>query len=474
VSGIVWIMTTQNTPNTNDSTIILAGAAADGHGALAGWRGQGRVERATLLAALAEAGLPESWAPRSKSAVGHAGAVVDRCSHSGLIARRARGAAWERPPAGGRRRDYAARWVVAVNQAAAGRIGASVGTVAVVAELRDGSDDLHVTHDEHPDFAALADRIRAEYRAARDAEAYDSHDVTDWLRAVLVRECGAARFGSCLYVPAHGRDVAERLCAALSARWGVEWIAPLLPVATSSQLSAGLARGLDQDAAAVEADLASERAAARAKQRTEVSPTVAVRLLGLASAVADRCDRYEPLCGAPALAPVRARLAALRSELDRLADSTSVRGSLIEMDGAPTKAAARVSTRPASAVAAADRALDARRAEQAAPAAEEVLPPGWMPPGVVTWVAELAAHEAAQAAPVPARTVTEALVAATADLDEGCDAGRLVRRVVAQLAAGEVTEEQVRPRLQAMTGERWAPVAAQVLALLDAPAARAA
>jgi hypothetical protein len=474
---------TNSTSNTQtDSTIVLAGAAAEGHGALAGWRGQGRIDRAQLLAALAEAGLPEEWAPRAKSAVGHAGTVVERCSHTGLIARRARKAAWERDPEGAKRRDYAARWLVAVSRASvAGEVGASVGTTVLVAELRDASDDLVVTHADHPDWVALAERVRAEYRAARDAETLESHDVTEWLRRVLVERCGAARFGACLYVPRAGREVAERLSAALSTRWGQEWISPLLPVATSAQLAAGLARGLEHDAAQVAAELVSERADARRKQRTDVSPATAARVLSLAAQVADRADRYEPLCGAAALAPVRAALAALRAELEPLAGAAAQRFSLLELGDAPEIAAAPVPARPASARAAADRALEERRAAARAEAAPEVvLDRDWTPPGLrlsgEDYVRSLGGDPAcvllrAASPSRPARTATEALCASS--LDPATDAGRLARRVVSELSAGTCADADVRSRLEAMAAgqPRWSAAAREVLALLDAAAA---
>jgi hypothetical protein len=465
-------MTTQNTNPVSNSSLVLAGAAAEGHGALAGWRGQGGLTRAAVLEALVEAGLPADWAPASKRDVGHAGAIMAGVGH-GLIARRADAATWSRSEGGTKVRPYRARWVVARNRAdAVEGLGAALGDVVLIAELRDDSDELHVEATQGAQ--GLAASLLAEYRAARDAEVYASSDVTEWLRLTLARQCGAVRYSTGLYVPRQGRDVAERLVAAVSSRWGVDWTCPLLPVATSEQLAVGLARGMDADVTAIESDLATERADALARRKqTEVSPTVAARLLLACTDLDARLDRMAPLCGEH-LAPVRVRLRALVSALQPLVGADVQRFALLELDG-PVDAPARMPARRAPASVAADRALERRRVEQAA--SVEIEPqadPGWVPEGVRTWVAELAAMRAGVAA--PAHTGPRDVLLA-AGLDEQTDAGRLVREIVAQIDDGRAESANVRQRLGVMVesaGPRWSAAAREVLAVLDGVVSAAA
>ena len=115
-------MTTNNTPNVSSNPLVIAGSY--GEGALTGWQGCGTLTREQIIAALADAGLPAEWAPKSKSAIGYAGQVLSAYRNRGIIVRRARAAKWSDESK--TVRAYRARWIVAQAHTANG-----VGDTAV-------------------------------------------------------------------------------------------------------------------------------------------------------------------------------------------------------------------------------------------------------------------------------------------------------------------------------------------------------
>ncbi len=360
------------TTNTNTNTpafsrLALAGAAAEGSGALTGWSGLGSLARAIIIQILIDAGLPVEWAPKSKSDVGYAGNAISSLKNLGFIVRRARGAKWGRTSAyTASTREYRARWIVAANTAVDAEIGAAAGRVVLTAELRDDSDEIHLVGDE-----ALTARVKADFETARDNELYRAGDITSWLRSVLIRHCGAARYAMGYYIPSTGRADAARLVEAVASRWGCNWACPLLPVANSTELRIGIARGFADEVATVARSLQSAREAARKEDKTsEISAAVAARLLRELSDVDGRADAYRVLCGDDALVDAIAQLKTLHAELAPLADDASMRFALLELDVAPV--AAPVETASPERVAA---AVESRRAEvaEAAPVVEETI-----------------------------------------------------------------------------------------------------
>jgi hypothetical protein len=344
---------------------IVAGAAAEGYGALAGWAGLGELRRAEILAALAEADLPADWAPVAKSAIAHAGGAVAALNNRGYISRRARTETTR-----GTRRDWKARWVVAVADAAAAEVNEPVGRVVLSVELRDG-DDLAIEG-----HAALAERVRGEYAALREAEIYAAGDVTAWLSRILSTRCGATRFGTGYYVPAAGRETANKLSAALKKRWGAGWIAPLLPVATSDELKVGVASGLADDVAGIKRSLEARRETAKRENRTDARPGEAAALGRELADIHERVAAYRLLCGDAVVAPIVAEIAALRETLRKLTDDASLRFSLLELfTETELAAAAPVAEGPSIAERAADVAAERRRAPSEPPVAVAAPPP---------------------------------------------------------------------------------------------------
>jgi hypothetical protein len=357
---------TISTPNPTLREIVTAGASAEGSGALTGWNGLGSLTRSEILAALDEAGLPASWAPRSKSPVGHAGKAISALSGYGYIVRRARSASWRDASAADRAqadasgdvvitkvRAYRARWTVAASSAADATIGESAGRVVLTAELRDGSDELVLEGDTR-----LAAEVSEHYRTLRDGDVFDAGDVTHWLRGVLVRECGATRYAMGYYVPQGGRERAAKLAAAMAHRWGANWASPPLPVATSDELRAGIARAFTDEVQGVARSLETAREAARREDKAEISAGVAARLLRELGDVDARTATYLALCGQEVLAETITALRELREILRPLAGDVSMRFAMLELDGPVQAAPARKATRQDV-----ERAISERSAE---------------------------------------------------------------------------------------------------------------
>lgn len=336
---------------TIDSKQIIAGAAADGHGAILGWQGKGELTRSQLLQALAAAGLPSEWAPEPKSSVAQAGRAVASVADRSYRTSRApavKGATW------------AARWIVELVNASSAQVGDAAGSVVLTVELSKGGT---LTCEGRQDIAG---EIETRYAELTGAELYQAGDVTGWLRSVLYQRAGATAFGIGYYVKAEGRDVAGRLAAAMvDLEWGSGWISPLLPVATTDELRVGIARGLTDDVRRVAAALETDRAAARRDNRAEVRPGQAAALLRDLAAVNERVASYRALCGDAVIAPTVAEIAALHATLSALCDATSQRGAMLELDGDAIPAATEEPAVTGAVQRAADAALETRQAAAA-------------------------------------------------------------------------------------------------------------
>lgn len=334
---------------------LMAGAAAEGDGALAGWNGKGTLTHPMILSALARAGLSAELAPKIKTAIAHAGEALRKLDSRGYVVRRGK-----RPTHGVSRWD--ARWVVGRSMATEAMVNDKMGDVVLTAEL--WGEELRF--ECGPGGATLAEKVDLDFRALRADRVYQAADVTSWLQGVLYRECGATPLGRELYVPARGRVMAEALTEQMAAIWGEAWMSPLLPVATCDQLRRGVARGMHDEVRTIGASLASARESARAEGRTEVTTGTASRFLAQLEAIRDRMTSYVALCGAAVLEATSSAIGALSAELRPLCDVTSQRFAAMDLTGP-------VQTTPAqnmrgSAIRAADRALEERRAMLRAPA----------------------------------------------------------------------------------------------------------
>jgi hypothetical protein len=223
---------------------MVAGAVAEGHGVLVGWSGKGKLTRGALVEAIASA---EAKAPLAASARAQAGRVMSTLTGLGFVVRVAR----ENKAVG------TTMWTVGkVNHKSL--VGSELGSV-----------EMRVTLNANGELAtegnvALGERVRTEYQLALDSEIYQAADITGWLGRTLMLTYSAVRFGVGWYVPACHADAAGKLCAAVAAVWGTDWIVPALPVATSDQLRDGIVRGLTGEVDGLMARLTTERATAKA------------------------------------------------------------------------------------------------------------------------------------------------------------------------------------------------------------------
>lgn len=337
-------------------SIIIAGEAAEGSGALVGWRGQGSLALRDIRAALEAAGCPSDWAPPAESCKAHAGEAVRALNARGYIVRAARRTDQDRRIARATGSTWEARWTVSVSSASTAAVGESAGRVVLSFELRGA--ELTVAGDD-----VLGREVTEIFNAKRDAEAFQAGRVTEWLSRTLQRHLGATRLGLGWYVPAGSRPRANALCMAMASVWGCAWICPLLPVATSEELKIGVARGLVDDVAAIEKTLANERNAATEAKLSEISPAVAARLLRSVTEVTERVAAYRVLCG-PAVDPAIARLQGLAAQLGTLADASSQRFALLELAEGPAAPAPAPEVSPAER--AAERAMEERTGFQPA------------------------------------------------------------------------------------------------------------
>lgn len=315
---------TDKTPTTVREAItagqVVAGAKAEGQGSLMGWTGRREATRATLVECLRRAGAPEEWAPASKSAHAHAGAAVNALNRQGFVSRIDRSISRQD------RRAVAGRWIVApVNNG--GSVGDSVGRIALTVTLSTAGS-LTCEGDWR-----LTAEVTEEFDRLRNAEVYSAGDVTAWLSSLLSQRLGAVRMAQAWYVR-HGQvEMAEAILTSVSeSGWGVDWLLPALPVATSAQLRTGLATGLIREAGEVLADLEAQRTAATAAKRADIGPRAAMTLLTRLRTVAERVGQYAVILGEDQVATVRASIVAATAVVEPLCSDTSQRGAVLEMD----------------------------------------------------------------------------------------------------------------------------------------------
>jgi hypothetical protein len=300
---------------------IVAGARADASGVLVGWAGEGEMTRARIIQALAEAGVPEVWGPRSKSARSHVGVAIDRLASSGMVPRAERSR--------GSDARYTARWNVAVlDVARSGALpGDATGTLAITFTLVDET----LTFESTPGARSVAEGTVAEFQRMLADEVYKAGEVTDWLRGLLRERCHAVKFGGVWYVPARQAGVAEAVCTAVSTAWGTDWLLPVMPVASTDEVRHGLAKGLHREAAEVARLWEDTRLAAAAAGKA-----VGARAAGTAfkriTEVAERVRGFSQVLEVPELESLRARLLETAERVRPYMNDSAQRGAVLEMD----------------------------------------------------------------------------------------------------------------------------------------------
>lgn len=291
---------------------LVAGAAAEGNGVLVGWSGRGELTRARLIEIATGAGLPVEWCPRAKDPAVQLTRAV-RAAAGGLYNA-------EQPPrpvelAPGER-AWTSRWVL-VQRALSDLIvtvGATYGQIALVATLY--GDTLEIESEDE----VLARRVRDDFQARIDGERFVAADVTAWLVSVLRENMDAVRYGGNWYIPRVWRSLAETLCTAFqTAKWGHNWMVPALPIATSAQLSAGLAHGLEAEVDEVLADIFADRARAKEEGRLDIGQRAAETFMVRLRGVGQRVVGYTDLLGG-FVDELRFRIHDAMIELDKVLD----------------------------------------------------------------------------------------------------------------------------------------------------------
>lgn len=291
-----------DSPSMQMRGAMIAGAAAEGHGVLLGFSGRGTLTRAQLLQALADAGVPQDWAPAVKSAHAQAGRVLSALNSSGFVVRADRSKSKLRAQAaqGATVPTWSARWHVSVSTRGA-EVGGTAGTVVMVATLID--DQLTISSSDLP----LETRVRTEFAAAVAGEVYAAADVTAWLQATLRHRLRAARLGGTWYVRQAHAAAAERLIATLSLLWGEDFLLPALPIATTDQLCDGLLASFGREVDVVTDELHILTTTAKLESKL-VSPASAQRLHSQLDKLSERAAGYAAMLGPARLAQLRTRL----------------------------------------------------------------------------------------------------------------------------------------------------------------------
>lgn len=284
---------------------LVAGASAEGHGALTEWTGRGTLTQEVIRLVLSDAGLPAEWAPPVKDAKVQLGvAVQNACAMTGLTAKPVRKV---RNPDGTSPDAWLARWVIISlpvgTEATAGR---AVGNIVLVATLHGDEESQRLDIETEPtdDPVRFANReylrrqVRDHYEALTGNAVHQASDITKWLGLVLRKHLGAVRYGNTYYVPRAGLDTAEKLTNGLrSIGWGHRWMYPMLPVATSAQLSLGLAIGLVAEVDELAVDVEAARKAARDEGRLDVGAVAHKNAVARLALLVERIRGYEALLG---------------------------------------------------------------------------------------------------------------------------------------------------------------------------------
>lgn len=292
-------MTTTN--NAANNNLVVAGAGADGHGVLGGYRGLGALTRALLADYAARAGLPEEWLPAPKDPRTQLARAVTAVA-------RAAGLTVERDDS-----TAGVLWLLVQGRHdGAYEIGAAYGQVALVVTLGfEGALEIDTDRDD------LRQAVQAEYQRRVGAELYQASDVTRWLHEIHRDRLGGVRYGTGWYVPRANRQIAEAITAVLwgDAHWGEGWMDPPLPVATSAQLATGIAKGLIAEVGEVSAELIRVREARQAAGG-DIGQRAAEGFVIRFRAVDQRVAAYANLLGPDNVADCRATIADAMIALD--------------------------------------------------------------------------------------------------------------------------------------------------------------
>lgn len=239
-------MTKTNRKIRSNNDLVVAGIGADGHGVMTGFRGDGPLVRSRLLDMGRRSGIDETWMPPAKDAKVQLSRAIRKIAlHHGMSAEPEKKKNRQVVEA----RDWASCWSIISSggEGAAPRAGEAFGRRTLVATLFDDAQGQSIEFDppDHP----LAVAVQEEYDRIIGAEVFQAADVTGWLNRIHRDLLLGVRYGAGWYVPREHRAIAEQIAETfwVEERWGEAWMYPPLPVASSDQLSRGIAFGLQAE-----------------------------------------------------------------------------------------------------------------------------------------------------------------------------------------------------------------------------------
>lgn len=293
-----------------------------------GWRGNGSITRAELLAACGDA-------PAPKVPSTQLGRVMDSLRGQNYDCARIE----SKLPAG-----VKVRWQIGRGKDHVASVGGEYGRVLAIVDLQDTSK-LAFDGDQ-----LICDEVNVEFERLIGEEILRPGDVTTWLQRVLRDRYGAICDGHDYLVAPKHREAARAFFTAVAKVWGSSWKrggigADGMPVLgrmedNIANILGGILQGLIEEVEEQEhlwrqtvetADKRAEKVGARA------AATALKRLDGekTGDGLVARVNGFTILGEGP-LAPLRARVAALRSLIDAAVlaanDDLSVRAAMLELD----------------------------------------------------------------------------------------------------------------------------------------------
>jgi hypothetical protein len=329
-------MATTTTNRIATENLVVAGMGAEGHGVMTGYRASGALTLTALRELAARAGVEEQHMPKAKDAkVQLTRAMRAVASDRGMQAEQEKKKNRQTVEA----REPASRWML-VSGGVAGEMpapGMPYGRLELVATLYDDARGQALVMD--PPDSTLAIAVRDEYQRLISTKEVIASDVSKWLNEYHRDVLCAVQYGIGWYVPRAHRAMAESIVAVFwgEASYGDKWMNPPLPVASSEQLSLGLANGLCDEVAEQMKLLADKRAELRAErndQTAEITARAATSFMVRLNRIGARANAYAALLGDKLLDMCHSRIADMMIDLDRVISGgvTNPDGSFREID----------------------------------------------------------------------------------------------------------------------------------------------
>lgn len=293
----------------SDITGLVGMVDSTAHGIITDWLGRGEKTHEQLLDIAAIADIPREWLPQHKDAKVHLSRALQYAAGTQYRVRPVRKptlaqfrdrpeqrnysdestARWYTEDYG-----YTARYSVEILTQGEVRAGEPTGRIALVATLW----DARLQWDVAPGSEALRVAAEDHFQRSLATQRYEARDITKWMQDILRRRCNAVRYGRTWYVPRDTKTIALNLISTVRASgWGHSWMYPPVPVATTQELSLGVALGLQQEVADTMADLEVVRATARKAGRADIGKRAAMTFSSEFAEIHRRVEMYRALIG---------------------------------------------------------------------------------------------------------------------------------------------------------------------------------